>query len=118
MPLGFQLGPLFIRYYGIILMVGAVLAAFLAEREVKRRGFNSDLVWDGLIWVLVGGIVGARIWHILTPPPSMVEQGITTGFYFNPPAGCTGHLAWRVGDTGSSDRWRSCSIFLHPQAKY
>jgi phosphatidylglycerol---prolipoprotein diacylglyceryl transferase len=38
-----------------------------------------------LIWVLIGGIVGARLWHILTPPPSMVAQGITTEWYLRHP---------------------------------
>ena len=85
MPLGFHVGPLFIRFYGIILMVGALAAAFLAEREARRRNFDTEKVWDGLIWVLVGGIIGARIWHILTPPESMVAQGITTVFYLTHP---------------------------------
>lgn len=85
MPLGFQVGPLFIRFYGIIIMLGAIAGAFMAEREARRRGVNSEMVWDGLIWVLVGGIVGARIWHILTPPPSMVDAGITTAFYLTHP---------------------------------
>ncbi len=85
MPTGFQLGPLYIRFYGIILMLGAVAAALLAEREARRRGQNSEIVWDGLIWVLIGGILGARIWHILTPPPSMVEAGFTTRYYLTHP---------------------------------
>ncbi len=85
MPTGFQLGPLYIHFYGIILMLGALAAAFLAEREARRRGQNSDLVWDGLVWVLIGGIIGARIWHILTPPESMVLQGYTTQFYLTHP---------------------------------
>jgi len=82
---GFFIGPVFIYYYGIILMVGAVAAAFLAEREARRRGLDSELVWDALIYLLIAGIIGARIWHILTPPPSMVEQGITTKYYLTHP---------------------------------
>jgi phosphatidylglycerol---prolipoprotein diacylglyceryl transferase len=66
-------------------MLGALAGAWLADREAKRRGLNSDLVWDALIWVLIGGIVGARLWHILTPPPSMVAQGITTEWYLRHP---------------------------------
>ena len=85
MPTGFNIGPIFIHFYGIILMLGAVAAAFLSEREARRRGKNSELVWDGLIWVLIGGIIGARLWHILTPPPSMIEQGFTTLHYLTHP---------------------------------
>lgn len=85
MPTGFQLGPIPIRYYGIILMLGALAGAWLATREARRRGEQADLVWDGLIWVLFGGIIGARIWHILTPPPSMVARGLTTEYYLTHP---------------------------------
>jgi len=85
MPRGFFIGPFEIYYYAIILMAGAFVAALLAEREARRRGVKSELVWDGLIWVLVGGIIGVRIWHILIPPPSMQAQGITTQFYLTHP---------------------------------
>ena len=95
MPVGFQIGPFFIRYYGIILMLATVAAAVLAERQARRKGMDSELVWDGLIWVLIGGILGARLWHILTPPPSMVEQGITTLYYLTHPLDAL--AIWRGG---------------------
>jgi phosphatidylglycerol---prolipoprotein diacylglyceryl transferase len=82
---GIIIGPVFIHYYGIIIMFGAIAAAFIADREARRRGMNPDQVWDCLPWLLIGGIVGARIWHILTPPPSMVAQGITTMYYLTHP---------------------------------
>jgi phosphatidylglycerol---prolipoprotein diacylglyceryl transferase len=85
MPDGFFIGTFYVRFYGIIIMLGALAAAYLAEREARRRGLESDLVWDGLIWVLIGGIIGARLWHIFTPPPSMIEQGITTAYYLTHP---------------------------------
>jgi phosphatidylglycerol---prolipoprotein diacylglyceryl transferase len=85
MPTGFHIGPIPVYYYGIILMIGALAGAWLASLEARRRGQNTDIVWDGLIWVLIGGILGARIWHILTPPPSMVALGITTGWYLTHP---------------------------------
>jgi phosphatidylglycerol---prolipoprotein diacylglyceryl transferase len=82
MPDGFFIGPLHVRFYGIILMLGAVAGAWLATRETKRRGYNPEIVWDLLTYLLIGGIIGARIWHILTPPPS---SGITAGWYFTHP---------------------------------
>jgi phosphatidylglycerol:prolipoprotein diacylglycerol transferase len=82
MPDGFSIGPLFVRFYGIILMSGAVAGAFLAVRESKRRGHDPEIVWDLFIYLLIGGIIGARIWHILTPSPS---TGITAGWYFTHP---------------------------------
>jgi phosphatidylglycerol:prolipoprotein diacylglycerol transferase len=74
-----------IRFYGIILMTGVLAAAYLITREARRRGHDEEIVWDGLIWVVIGGVLGARLWHILTPPPSMVELGITTQYYLTHP---------------------------------
>jgi phosphatidylglycerol:prolipoprotein diacylglycerol transferase len=68
MPSGFYIGSLYIRFYGIILMLGALAAAFLVEHEAKRLGVKSEFVWDALIWVLIAGIIGARLWHVFTPP--------------------------------------------------
>jgi phosphatidylglycerol:prolipoprotein diacylglycerol transferase len=82
---GFALGPLYIRFYGIILMLGAVAGGFLATREVRRRGYDPELVWDLLVYLIVGGVVGARLWHIFTPPPSSIAQGFTTAYYLTHP---------------------------------
>ncbi len=92
---GIHLGPLYIRFYGVILMIGVVAGAYLADREAKRRGEDVEFLWDSLTWMVVGGIVGARLWHILTPPPSMVEQGITVGYYLTHPLDAL--AIWRGG---------------------
>ena len=92
---GFDIGPLTIRFYGLIIMLGALAAAWLATREARRRGENPELVWDGLVWVLIGGIIGARIWHILTPPPSSVAIGVTTMYYLSHPLDAI--AIWRGG---------------------
>lgn len=82
---GFFIGPFEIKFYGIIIMLGAVAGAWLAAREAKRRGYNPEIVWDLLIYLIIGGIVGARLWHVFTPSPSSIEQGITTQFYLTHP---------------------------------
>ncbi len=82
---GFWIGPLFIYYYAILIMLGVLAATFLAARLAKKYGENPEATWDMMPWLLIGGIVGARLWHIFTPPASMVEQGITTMFYLKHP---------------------------------
>jgi phosphatidylglycerol:prolipoprotein diacylglycerol transferase len=85
MPLGFQIGPVFVRFYGIILMLGALAGAWLAVRSAKRHGQDPEIVWDGLVWVLFGGIIGARLWHIFTPTPTDIAMGLTTKYYLTHP---------------------------------
>ena len=81
--LGLHLGPFYLRFYGIILITGAILGAYVASLEAKRKGMNPDTIWDALIWALIFGVVGARIYHVFTPPPSMVAAGITTQYYLD-----------------------------------
>ncbi len=85
MPSYFQIGPLTIHFYGIIIMLGVLAAAYLAQWNANRQGQDGNRVWDMLLWVLIAGIVGARIWHILTPMLDLVAQGITTGYYLTHP---------------------------------
>src|SRR5512143_432028 len=90
-----------VAYYGIILMAGAVAAAFLADWQARQRGYNPEIVWDALIWVLIGGIIGARLWHVFTPPPSMVAQGYTTAWYFAHPLDLINTRAGGLGIPGA-----------------
>jgi phosphatidylglycerol---prolipoprotein diacylglyceryl transferase len=54
-----------LRWYGVLVMLGAVVGAWFAEKEIKRRGENGEAVWDALVWVLPIGIVGARLWYVM-----------------------------------------------------
>jgi phosphatidylglycerol:prolipoprotein diacylglycerol transferase len=79
------MGKIDVRWYGVLVMTGAVLAALISAWGARRRGVDPDYVWDMLPWLLIAGVVGARIWHVLTPPQSMIEMGITTQYYLTHP---------------------------------
>ncbi len=68
---------LFFRYYGMILMAGAVAAAYVAARLLQQERKDPDLAWDGLLWVLIAGLVGARLYHVFTPSLSLLAPGET-----------------------------------------
>jgi phosphatidylglycerol:prolipoprotein diacylglycerol transferase len=101
---GIHIGNLlYLRYYGIILVAGAFLGGYVASLEARRRGHNPDHVWDAILWALLLGILGARLWHIFTPPPSSLAVGNTTLWYLTHPLvitdrGIEGALAvWQGG---------------------
>ena len=74
-----------IHFYGIIIIGGVIAGAFLSRKEAKRRGLDPDIIWDMLVYLLIGGVLGARLWHIFSPPPTSLEQGITTVYYLTHP---------------------------------
>ena len=62
----FNIGSITIalRWYGVLVMSGAVAGAWVAAKEINRRGENADYLWDALIILLPIGILGARLWYV------------------------------------------------------
>jgi phosphatidylglycerol:prolipoprotein diacylglycerol transferase len=90
---GFYIGPLYIHFYGIILMTGALAGGWLASREAKRRDHDPEIIWDLMIYLIIAGVVGARLWHVFTPSPSALVMDPVTGKMVNPYfAGGTIHI--------------------------
>ena len=54
-----------LTWYGLIVMSSVLLGGWLAEKEVRRRGENGEALFDAMIWAVVGGIVGARLWYVI-----------------------------------------------------
>ncbi|MCS7221387.1 MAG: prolipoprotein diacylglyceryl transferase [Anaerolineae bacterium] len=63
-----RIGPFTVQWYGLLIVIGAVLAAFVASREAFRRGEDPERAWDVLVWCLVFGIIGARLYHVFSRP--------------------------------------------------
>ena len=67
-PVIFQIGPFALQWYGLFIVGGAVLAAYIASRSAARAGENPDHIWNLLAWTLVLGIIGARAYHVFSSP--------------------------------------------------
>ena len=55
-----------IRWYGIMMASSMLLGALIASKLLKRLGRNGDLIWDGLFWIILFGVIGARLIYVLT----------------------------------------------------
>jgi phosphatidylglycerol---prolipoprotein diacylglyceryl transferase len=81
-PIAIRIGPIAVHWYGILIVAGALAGAYVASREAKRRGWDPDHIWNSLFLTLVLGIVGARLYHVLTPSPS---SGLTLSYFIQHP---------------------------------
>ena len=116
MATGINIGPLTIKYYGIIMAVGIIAAAVLSYFLAKKRGRDPEVIFDSLTWIVIGGVVGARIWHILTPSASLVAQGITTQYYLTHPLAAI--AIWRGGlGIPGADAGGSLAFFIYSKKK-
>jgi phosphatidylglycerol:prolipoprotein diacylglycerol transferase len=64
-PIALRLGPLSIHWYGIIIASAILFAAWLGTAEARRKGEDPETGWSMLLWVIVGGVIGARIYHVI-----------------------------------------------------
>jgi len=53
-----------LTWYGLIVMSSVLIGGWLAEKEVRRRGENGDVLIDAMVWAVIAGIVGARLWYV------------------------------------------------------
>ncbi|MEA2037462.1 MAG: prolipoprotein diacylglyceryl transferase [Nanoarchaeota archaeon] len=70
-PTLLTLGPLEIKYYGIIYVLGFVIAYFLIYHLAKERklNINKDDVADLIFYIIIGTVVGARIFEVIVYNP-------------------------------------------------
>lgn len=93
---GINIGPLTFHFYGLLIMLGVVAGTFVARRLISQMKIKDpDMVWDALIWMLIFGVVGARLYHVFTPSKSLLELGIDTRYYLTHPLDLI--AAWNGG---------------------
>jgi len=71
----FDLGPFRIHAYAICILIGIFLATAVTSRRLTKRGGEPGVVLDIILWAVPLGIVGARIFHVLTHPDDYFGAG-------------------------------------------
>ena len=64
-----------IKFYGMIIAFGFLLAYFIVSREAKRTGQNEENYLDLILWLIVPAIVGARLYYIIFSPGEFFVKG-------------------------------------------
>lgn len=64
-PVLIALGPLVIRWYGVLYAVGLLVAYLFMVREARRRSLNEKLILDGLIIISIAALAGGRLYHVV-----------------------------------------------------
>jgi phosphatidylglycerol---prolipoprotein diacylglyceryl transferase len=64
-PIAFQLGPLQVHWYGVIIGLGIALGLYFAISESKRLGLHPDTFVDLLVWAIPIAILSARAYYVI-----------------------------------------------------
>jgi phosphatidylglycerol:prolipoprotein diacylglycerol transferase len=65
-PIAFHLGPLAIHWYGVMIALAFLAGLWTATRRAQRENISSERIGDVVLWLMVGGILGARIVYVAT----------------------------------------------------
>jgi prolipoprotein diacylglyceryl transferase len=70
-----HLGPIPIRAYALCIIAGIAVAVWLTRRRWAARGGDPDVVLDIAMWAIPFGVVGGRLYHVLTDPELYFAPG-------------------------------------------
>lgn len=61
-----RIGPVPLHMYGLMIAIGVLVAAKVTEVRWVRRGHDAKEFGDLVVWLVLGGVVGARLYHVVT----------------------------------------------------
>ena len=93
-PIICQIGPFKIYSFGVMLSVAVITCAIFLNRDARRHNLTSEFIFDLIFWVLMGGILGARLFYIF----------LNQNYFMANPAEivmiANGGIAWQGGLVG------------------
>lgn len=85
---GRSLGPFTLHTYGLVLAVAFLAGLWITSRQARRSGLDANLVTDMAIWVLIAGLIGAKVllvavdWRLYTGTPREMLSIFQSGGVF------------------------------------
>jgi len=64
-PIMFRVGSFAVSWYGFAIMIGVLVAVIISIRESKRKGISPDEIYTLIPVMLIVGLVGARLFHVV-----------------------------------------------------
>ncbi|MBD2358494.1 prolipoprotein diacylglyceryl transferase [Tolypothrix sp. FACHB-123] len=73
-PILWRIGPITIRWYGLLIASAVLIGVSLSQYLAKRRNVNPDLLSDLSIWLVIGAIPAARLYYVLFQWPEYAQH--------------------------------------------
>ena len=67
-PVIFQLGPLAVRWYGLMYVVGILVGLLVIKGYIARKGISQDVLYRTLWWCIAAGLLGGRLYFVIQQP--------------------------------------------------
>ncbi|HVY68196.1 MAG TPA: prolipoprotein diacylglyceryl transferase [Patescibacteria group bacterium] len=77
MPQYFSIGPLRVHYYGLTMALAVAAGFFISLRRAPAFGLPAALAEDLLLYLAIGGFLGARLYHVLSDWPYYFQHPLS-----------------------------------------
>ena len=67
-PVLLRIGPLALRWYGLMYVVGIVVGLWVMRGYATRKGITQDIVYRVLFWCIAAGLIGGRLYFVIQQP--------------------------------------------------
>ncbi|MEW6651285.1 MAG: prolipoprotein diacylglyceryl transferase family protein, partial [Chloroflexota bacterium] len=64
-PVILSIGHFHVRWYSLIVLLAVVVGLWLVMRATQKKGFTKEAVQDLVVWVILSGLIGARLFHVI-----------------------------------------------------
>lgn len=64
-PIILSIGHFMLRWYGLIVLAAISVGVWIGTKEARRKGISEEAIQEITLWGVVGGILGARLFHVL-----------------------------------------------------
>lgn len=64
-PIIFSIGHFMLRWYSLIVVTAIIVGVWLSAREAARKGFKKEEIYDSALYIVLAGLLGARLFHVL-----------------------------------------------------
>src|SRR3712207_2819150 len=74
MPVLFEVAGVEITSFGVFMVLGFLVAAWVGAKELRRKEMDPELAWDLALYAAVAGIAGAKLYYLLLTWPQTVAD--------------------------------------------
>jgi len=71
-PVLIKLGPLAIRWYGVMIATACLVGLWVAGREADRKGIGKKAIQEFWLYAIIGAIIGARLYYVAFFDPASI----------------------------------------------
>jgi len=97
-PILFTIGDVDITSFGLMMFLSFIAGAWVTGKQLERYALNKEIVWDGLAWVALGGILGAKLYYLALHPADVAMNPLRAFL-------SRGGLVWYGGLIGGVLAW-------------